>query len=485
MRPKGCPDCYYPATKDGTCPLHPDVQVRKFDHFYKRWGAPRPCTKCCEEGKRDHPKWSPAKSSYAAITPDGKCPLHLDVQLHEFMHVTGHWEVRYDTCPRCTTGSCNPVQMASKRDAVTGNEKTSADALPAANGSYACAGGETSSSGAAVTGRTTNNDDDGTIFDVSLAVPPPLNGIVYEKKEAIANIRHFPKFTKFRSEAINFMLREGYIASNRTEAYDIVKQAESEEHQQLQSPNSCPDVVDMADLGLGYDGYFIPKSCRDNVEWRGKIILSLRPVTHEMSIGRTPAPEYAASTVNKTSPILIDICQILGNSDVMETNYPVQLREEENFSPWPRYENVCQRYGIKPMKYRSSGGMIGDRNRIARLYFSPSDYPPPKSEGAKGLVFATLKEYIEQQSKLCGSPVVCNGGKNANERRFKCQKWQRRSRDINQREQEERRPYAEYSCSLTFVVKWDNAGFYIPLLKSPGCMHNNGCGWHCCYESFK
>ena len=43
-------------------------------------------------------------------------------------------------------------------------------------------------------------------------------------------------------------------------------------------------------------------------------------------------------------------------------------------------------------------------------------------------------------------------------------------------------PYNMYSCTFTFVIRWDAYGYYIPLLENPNQDSNLGCAWHCCEE---
>ena len=106
---------------------------------------------------------------------------------------------------------------------------------------------------------------------------------------------------------------------------------------------------------------------------------------------------------------------------------------------------------------------------LIRMYFSPTEFPPPASvaDGGKGETYLALKAYIRRQASLANTPVVCTGSsKGKPEKIFRCQKH---GKVIGGQ-----RVY----CPYTFTLRWDKIGYYIHL-KESGLL-TCGCPFHSC-----
>jgi hypothetical protein len=107
-------------------------------------------------------------------------------------------------------------------------------------------------------------------------------------------------------------------------------------------------------------------------------------------------------------------------------------------------------------------GKTGDR-----FYFSPIQFPTPAdlSCAGTGLVFESLKSYIEYASEKGGSPVVCRSYKPGC-KKFVCKHSK--------------------NCKFSFLVKWDMFGYYITLHNdTSGCeIHNHSRVLACPYEKY-
>ena len=136
--------------------------------------------------------------------------------------------------------------------------------------------------------------------------------------------------------------------------------------------------------------------------------------------------------------------------------------------------NLRKKYDLPKLCFRKKQFRL-NQLRITRLYFCRTEYPAnpdnDNSEKAKKIVWSRLKNYIEYMADLGGSPVVCVGGSNKNEKLFKCNAAYRYKRDkkANCR-----------LCTFKFTVKLDAYGYYIPLTAYSYRWENNGCAWHNC-----
>ena len=93
-----------------------------------------------------------------------------------------------------------------------------------------------------------------------------------------------------------------------------------------------------------------------------------------------------------------------------------------------------------------------------RMYFCQNTFPPPATaeDGGKGPTFERLKSYIRMESLRCGSPVICNGNGQKNEKRFCCNKCSHSTKSTS----------TTKWCRFNFRVRWDNVGYYIYLSES-------------------
>ena len=114
--------------------------------------------------------------------------------------------------------------------------------------------------------------------------------------------------------------------------------------------------------------------------------------------------------------------------------------------------------------------------RLCKLSFDPNVYPPPKNmkEGHNSGVFNKLRNYIENSARDDGSLVICNGGSNPHKKRFRCGHWHhntcpsfkklRQKCSLYHEEDGGENPYNYSSCTFSFVLKWDETGYYTPSL---------------------
>ena len=252
---------------------------------------------------------------------------------------------------------------------------------------------------------------------------------------------------------------------------------------------------DTSSLGLGYEGDYTRWQIKIAVKWKGSILLSVIPACDALQPTHGPLQT-------------IDICSIIGNSDFAAKAY--NPSKESYTKNW---QEMCKKEGLRPVQIdfdkmfdnKNRRRVIFDKGRsysvyggrITKLYFDPKMHKPPQDEGeldaSDNIVFGHLKNHIIDAAKSCGSPVICNGG-TLYEKRFKCQRWHRRSGDGKERPPhapwrkrdlagvgDDDHPYNKHSCTFTFTVRWDKNGYYIPINNEKGNKeYNNGCGWHCC-----
>ena len=107
----------------------------------------------------------------------------------------------------------------------------------------------------------------------------------------------------------------------------------------------------MSDLGLGNEEYHImAPSIGVSLVLYGKknVILSLILVRF---YGSMP------TIIDISSPISINICQLIGNSDIYERVHPflavsqdVINMQNTNYSPVPNFQSLCQKYTPTPLQ---------------------------------------------------------------------------------------------------------------------------------------
>ena len=116
----------------------------------------------------------------------------------------------------------------------------------------------------------------------------------------------------------------------------------------------------------------------------------------------------------------------------------------------------------------SQGGPeAGGRCYYYRIYFNPTEFPPPR-KGLEDGAFEELKSRIRAVSKESGSPVFCNGGNGA-EKTFTCAHNSRNKRGNSSH------------CPFRFTVRWDKHGYYVHLKDLFGMrVQSSGCPWHLC-----
>jgi len=331
-------------------------------------------------------------------------------------------------------------------------------------------------------------------------VLPPKKKEKYDIEEIVNHIKLLPKQSTERASAIDAIIRSGNAPVGRSKIYECVKQAEAEDAGDKAATGNIiakrGEPKDIMDLGIQYEGCHIDNALLSKgLTWKRSIVLNLSPVRFCERYGYGLRQYIALSTrlyakdvkdphakqialkmrnnhCSSAGLVPIDICSLLGNSDM-----GIRVREG---SPRgyvnPNYQKLCRKFNLPELHWCLTKSCIAEL-RINRLYFSALEFPPPnklQNERASQIVWDRLKSYIEQNANLGGSPVVCVGGNSADEKRFKCKVAYRNRKGDNEEKK---------LCPFNFTVKWDDSGYYIPLLTNRRRYSNNGCAWHNCPEA--
>ena len=318
-----------------------------------------------------------------------------------------------------------------------------------------------------------------------IILPPPSNGRAYDDDEMIGIIKKYPEGSRERGEIRNLMLKKGYVSSRTTFYRRVNKNKDQEAPPHTARPSDVKLKRDARYYsGLGYEGDFVKWNIRHNVKWKGSIVMSLIPICFE--------DEGDVLEIMDRGTFDIDICSVIGNSDMVTTVKQNQckirtmmLQDPAEYSSLSNFAQLCQEKKLLPLKYKQHKlSELG--KRWSKLYFPPWEYPPPSNihKPPDSIVFGHLRNYVKGAAKLGGSPVVSVGCSNQYEKRFKCQFWYRRNKRDDQSDNTAsyRRPYNMYSCTFSFAIQWDNYGYYIPLIRNEKHIVNSGCAWHCCKE---
>lgn len=322
-------------------------------------------------------------------------------------------------------------------------------------------------------------------------VPLPSSGGRYGLDEAVEIIMNFPYRSAERGTVIGMMVDKGLISASKTTIYEQTKMAQCATNAQITQIRA--KKRDASLLGLGYEGDYVRPNIRHKVLWKGNIFLMVE--------------ESGAYHRNLQA---IDICVLIGNTDLATTDFtvpplpahiePGSPLHEAFLAANPKYRNdaedithsssehwqqLCKKGKLKPLKKdfkrRHKSFWAAANQRVRKLYFERAMYPPPSNlEECDSFVFGHLKNYIERSAESCGSPVVCTSGNYPNEKRFKCR---------------------QKGCTFSFLVCWDTRGYHIllndkvvPTQTSRGQrlgknqiqstkddqFENYGCGWHSC-----
>ena len=178
----------------------------------------------------------------------------------------------------------------------------------------------------------------------------------------------------------------------------------------------------------------------------------------------------------------IGICKPIENSDLVQKITDTRMSTDErnmqiNGNSLPGFRKICKKYSLPKLRWCSKGNKF-IRLQMERLYFCNIEYPTPDSthtEESKKNVWNRLKYCIEHTANLGGCPVACAGSSKKNERRFKCKASYRYKYN------EKKGPKGGCQlCPFNFTAKWDDSGYFIPLLNKFWRDANNGCAWHIC-----
>ena len=356
-----------------------------------------------------------------------------------------------------------------------------------------------------------------------VTIPEPAHGEAYKDEDVMKILSKYPKGSSERGKVTKLILQGGYVTGccysrqkkrSRSTLYKHVKKFEDKEQMREDVPPLPGDNGDVAStvrskssLGLGYDGYYITDNGlrRHIAKWKGSVILVVTPVTF--------LEGEKMSAVDISHPLNIDICDLIGNSDIVSElpkvppnrmTYLPTAQDPSDYNPSSSFAELCRREKLLPLKwdrhiksqpFQTAGGATSDqiesgfKRRITKLYFPPKSFAPPGNDCPDKVVLSNLRKYIRHAAKDGGSPVICVGQSNPNEMRFRCKYWYRRRKtkacDDTDEKSKKHSYYNSYCCTFTFAVKWDKFGYYIPLLRTIEADCNVGFAWHCCEPPHK
>ena len=143
-------------------------------------------------------------------------------------------------------------------------------------------------------------------------------------------------------------------------------------------------------------------------------VMETAGITERHHIMKNLLPEVIDSGI----PVPIDICQLIGNSDLAKrmTNETSSETSETVFESGinlSEFSNLRKKYDLQKLHFLTNSFEL-DQFRITRLYFCRTEYHAnpnsDNSEEAKKIIWSRLNIYIEYMENLRGSPVVCVGG---------------------------------------------------------------------------
>lgn len=311
----------------------------------------------------------------------------------------------------------------------------------------------------------------------TITIPRPAKGCIYTDGEQWNIIKKYPKGSPERREAIRLMTQEHYVKSEST-LYRHLKKSEDNERDKMIQQLPPSTLYDASTLGLGYKGDYIRRNVRDVVTGKSNMYLTVIPVSF--------AESKDMDSLDMSRPKYIDICKVIGNSDRVEPCSPHDyycIQGETSNAPYQlHFTQLCHEKRILPLKWVK---LLDEekQHRISKLYFPPSIFPPPTSHNTieHKAVLGHLQNYIKRSAEYLKSPLVCSGGNAHTQTTFRCKHMYKR-RMQPESEKKNWHPYNMYSCTFTFVIRWDKYGYYIPLLENPDQDSNLGCAWHCCEE---
>ena len=234
-----------------------------------------------------------------------------------------------------------------------------------------------------------------------LPVVPRKKGTTYTTEEIVDHIKILPKRSTERASAINSVIKSGSANIGRTKIYECLSEAEKDAAWDVDTETIEKSKVptDIMSLGLYYEGCHIDVRLRDkDLRWRGGIVLNLTPIRFcdNKSMSRRvcklvgsksylkqrvdPSLHHIVKEVlssNVATIIPIDICQLIGNSDIVE-RIPEGATSEDVDKMWlvPAFRKLCQKYNLPQLHWCTARFRIQEL-RIKKLYFSSLDYPPP------------------------------------------------------------------------------------------------------------
>ena len=246
--------------------------------------------------------------------------------------------------------------------------------------------------------------------------------------------------SKERAAAISAVIESGNAKIGRTKGYECLNEAERDAAWLADTDTiaKSTEPADIMNLGIQYEGSHIEACLHDkDLRWRGSIVLNLMQVRFCNNLSEcrreyklVGSKSYVEQDVDHSlhhivkrvlgsddkGRLPIDICQLLGNSDIVQ-RIPEEATSEDLDKMWlsthdSTFGELRKRCNLPRLYWFTERFSIWEL-KIGKLYFSEWEYPPPskvKSEQGSKIIWSRLKSYIEYMANLGGSPVVCAGG---------------------------------------------------------------------------
>jgi len=298
-------------------------------------------------------------------------------------------------------------------------------------------------------------------LEIALPLPPlPSNGCTFTDEELFNIIKQYPKRSNERGE----MMRKLEKNDDRSKStlYQRVSICERERLEELSNIlKKYPKRSTQREIGLGYPLEYVQYNIRHTIKRKDHIRMLVIPVSF--------AESKHMETLDNSHLRYIDVCYLIGNSDVVSRTNPFEEGNCQDLHEFHQIYNentgsILPVRGLRrlsPLKFDSDKDNRPEE-RITKLYFSPTKFPPPNHYIQHKNNCGHLRNYIKDCAAVDGSPVVCVGG-DEHEKRFRCKAWSRRKgiplsekletyRPISEMLEvpSTKRQYSLYSCTFNY-----------------------------------
>ena len=191
----------------------------------------------------------------------------------------------------------------------------------------------------------------------TLPIVPLKKGETYATQEIVDHIKILPKRRKERAAAISTVIESGNAKISRTKIYECLNEAERDAAwvADTETIAKSKEPVDAMNLGIQYEGIHIEPGLHDkDLKWKGSIVLNLRQVRFCDNLSEcrrayklVGSKSYVEQDVDPSlhhivkrvlgsddeGRLPIDICQLLGNSDIVQ-RIPEGATSEDLHKMW-------------------------------------------------------------------------------------------------------------------------------------------------------